>query len=97
MERVFPSVPGREKSGAISLRFSIIAYWFFLVNEDSNALQNSLGLGYNVLDCETEFLLQRFQRCGGSESFHTDAAPGQSDVARPAQCRSLFYGHAGGD
>jgi len=39
---------------------------------------------------ETEFLVQRFQRCEYLESFHTDAVSDQDNAARPAQIRDLF-------
>ena len=50
-----------------------------------------------MVDCETDFLLQCFQRTGYLEGFHTDAVSDHANAARPAQIRDLFHRNASGD
>ncbi len=50
-----------------------------------------IHLGHKMVDCETEFLFQRFQRYGCLEGFHTEAVPDQANAARPAQIKDLFH------
>ncbi len=55
-----------------------------------------IRLGHKMVDCETEFLVQCFQRCEYLEGFHTDAVSNQANGARPAQIRDLFHRNASG-
>jgi len=51
----------------------------------------------HIFSGEAVLLLQFLQRRRGAERFHTDAVTVPTDVPRPAESRSLFYGQARAD
>ena len=52
---------------------------------------------HDVIDGESELLLQGLQRCRSAESMHADDPTSRADVALPAERRSLLDRNAGRD